>query len=794
MSNEKDSTTSEGYARPKHHETILRERGISPEVAAAYGLSYYDGPELIRLREEYEIVRYRRLPLHRTTGILMPYPRKKDYLDGSSPWNGSGADYHRVRADETSIEIEEFEGAGSHGRKTITIPRYFAVAGPVLPYFTWPIFESLNDTSRPIVFAEAPLKAISVSANLGVPAVGLGGVLAGAHDKAALETLGEICLHKSLLDIRWGGRTALIAFDAGLGGYDQPGNPMVALGAARLWKALSDLGAEVRLIRLPYFHPQDVDIDRCPEWRVEDQGPDDFIFREGKDAFMVLMDQAESAEPVEMMSAALAESKPSERAGLVAQLTRDTYFQAALCAGGPATLSAVAAITSAKAKLGKRDLQTLVSSFDARIQRRLKEHEPGWKDELILSANGAARNVGANVETALRKDSGLYGLVGYDSFRNQLVFLKTPPWTEQYSASRSVGSGTCWQGEDTTRLGHHLSRSHGIVDVPERKIEATVAVVARDHEYHPVRKYLEALTWDGTSRLSGWLTSYLGVEESEYSTRVAQWWLISAVARVLSPGCKADCILVLEGRQGLRKSSALGVLGGEWFSDADLGDLKSKEAALNLQGRWIVELPEGEIFSRASAEQLKSFTSKRADDLVPKYANFPVRLPRQAVFALTINDCEYLTDATGNRRFLPVACTKVDLTRLQIDRDQLWAEAKVLYDQGASWWPETEEEEEFCRYQTRNRLATDPWHSAICDGLAGKSQVTVDQLLDLIGVSPESRTRSHSLRVTKVLTALGWIHGQRSAKTRPWVPGEHAEVFPAVELSDIDDSGMDFFE
>lgn len=194
---------------------------------------------------------------------------------------------------------------------------------------------------------------------------------------------------------------------------------MVALGAARLWKALSDWGANVVLIRLPYFHPDDSCLEKGILWRQQDQGPDDFIVRNGAEQFRTLMDQARSADPHQMMQVALEGADPSERPGRVAALTRDTYFQAALIAGGKATMSAVAGLTKQRAGLGKRDLQELTSAFQERIRRRGTEQEPSWKEELVTTASGQPRAVGQNVELALRHDPGLRGLVAFDGLHSR---------------------------------------------------------------------------------------------------------------------------------------------------------------------------------------------------------------------------------------------------------------------------------------------------------------------------------------------------------------------------------------
>jgi predicted P-loop ATPase len=153
------------------------------------------------------------------------------------------------------------------------------------------------------------------------------------------------------------------------------------------------------------------------------------------------------------------------------------------------------------------------------------------------------------------------------------------------------------------------------------------------------------------------------------------------------PGCKNDCALILEGPQGLKKSTALRVLGEPWFTD-DIADIGSKDAQLQIRGAWIIEWSDLDAMSRVDISKVKAFMSRAIDRFRPPYGHRLVELPRESVFAGTTNSDSYLRDVTGARRFWPVRCGVIDIDSLKQDRDQLWAEAVVRFRDGASWWLE----------------------------------------------------------------------------------------------------------
>jgi len=274
---------------------------------------------------------------------------------------------------------------------------------------------------------------------------------------------------------------------------------------------------------------------------------------------------------------------------------------------------------------------------------------------------------------------------------------------------------------------------------------------------------LQGLRWDGVERVDRWLWAYLGAEDTEYSRAVGSRWLVSAVARVLRPGAKADCCLILEGAQGIRKSTALRKLAGEYFTD-ELADLGSKDAAMQTRGAWIIELSELARLSHSEVARIKAFMSRTTDRFRPPYGMRLVESPRQCVFAGTVNHSTYLRDETGGRRFWPVACGRIDVDGLTRDRDQLWAEAKARFDAGVVWWCRTGANG---RGQQVDRYEGDPWEEVIAPWVESQSSVSISEVLEKCLQKLQALwTQTDKNRASRCLRALGWEryrerHGSR---------------------------------
>lgn len=224
--------------------------------------------------------------------------------------------------------------------------------------------------------------------------------------------------------------------------------------------------------------------------------------------------------------------------------------------------------------------------------------------------------------------------------------------------------------------------------VSQVTIESNLLLVARQHSYDPVKEYLSSLVWDGTKRIDTFLMTYFhartvnayGKDITEHVSRIGRRWMVGAAARGLAPGTKFDTALILEGKTGLKKTTAVAALGGQFFSSGKI-NVKDKDSRLLVSKSWIIELGEVEALRQAEKEPhaVKSFFTDQYDDYRPPYGKAMESFPRRAVFIGTTEDDNYLSAKT-NRRYWGVWCQQIDRIGLERDRDQLWAEAVHIYN------------------------------------------------------------------------------------------------------------------
>jgi predicted P-loop ATPase len=380
-----------------------------------------------------------------------------------------------------------------------------------------------------------------------------------------------------------------------------------------------------------------------------------------------------------------------------------------------------------------------------------------WQAHLLRSDKGEPRALLANALVALEHAPAWRGVLAHDAFADRVILAKAPPFHTCAFAAREI------RDTDFTWTAQWL-QTNGIAVSADIAMAAMVAIAHRQ-SVHPVRDYLNGLEWDGEPRLDTWLVDHLGAEDTELNRLCASKFLLSAAARVFSPGCKVDTLLILEGRQGLKKSSALRALAGDWFTD-HMPDLSSKDAPMQIQGIWILEFAEFDKLGKTEASRAKSFISAQADRFRRPYGRATEDFPRQTVFAATINPggAGYLQDETGNRRYWTVACganwevgRQVDVKGLLAVRDQLWAEAVTRFAAGEAWWLESVEDENAQAEEAAARLVEDVWASGIADYVVSEDDTSVPEVLAYcVGKPADTWTQADQNRVARVLTSLGW--------------------------------------
>lgn len=389
-------------------------------------------------------------------------------------------------------------------------------------------------------------------------------------------------------------------------------------------------------------------------------------------------------------------------------------------------------------------------------------HITGWPHGLLMGDKGP-RALGFNAAYALEAYPPLKEMVALDTFTGRIVFLRDAPWGTPAQAM--------WSDEDDTGLSNYLQAID--IRIGSDVADRAVRYYARDKQFDSLQDYLSTLKWDGIPRL-GYVSNLLGAP-SDLSSVLISKWVISAVARAMRPGCQVDHVLVLEGTQGIRKSTALRTLFDPidkgWFRD-DLPPLNSKDAQQFLQGTWCIEIAELDAVNsrRAELEHVKAFLSRRIDSYRPPYGRKVQDFPRRVVFAGSTNDAHYLKDTTGNRRWWPIACeSAIQVDKLAKDAPQIWAEAVQRFNAGEQWWLDSTlpANADLAREQEARRTI-DPWEAEISTYILHRNHCTMDDLLAHLKVSIDKRSQVDSNRAQRILSLYGWTRKQFNDRGTRW--------------------------
>lgn len=306
-----------------------------------------------------------------------------------------------------------------------------------------------------------------------------------------------------------------------------------------------------------------------------------------------------------------------------------------------------------------------------------EEADLEWTKDLDVDGRGKYLSSANNLNSILMHDARLKGLFLLNTFDNKRYIAKSVPW-------RKIKKPEAIKNVDYSGVRNYIESIYNISG--NLKIDDAIALEFERNAYHPVKEYLSSLTWDHTNRIDNLLTAYLGVPSNVYTKEAIRKTLTAAVARIFNPGVKYDLVLTLVGKQGAGKSTFIRSLGRNWFSDS-FSTVTGREAFEQIQGAWLIEMAELSGLRKAEVESTKHFLTKQEDTFRPAYARATETFRRQCVFFGTTNSNDFLKDASGNRRFMPISIDQGKATKDVFNMpareiNQIWAEAVLLYKSG----------------------------------------------------------------------------------------------------------------
>lgn len=368
--------------------------------------------------------------------------------------------------------------------------------------------------------------------------------------------------------------------------------------------------------------------------------------------------------------------------------------------------------------------------------------------------HGAIKATLPNVLMALQRVDVCKVSLRYDMFRDELIMARGEeirPFTDT----------------DYTDLRVYFE-DEGFDPIGKEMMRDAVLSVGAANKYDSAIDWLNSLKWDGTPRIDRFLADYFDVKQTTYHKAVSAYLWTALAARVLDPGCQTDMVPVLYGSQGVRKSTAVAAIPPlrDMFTEVDLG-ARDADQSRKMRGKLIGEIGELKGLHSRDAESVKAFITRRYEEWVPKWREFGTLFPRRLVFVGTTNKDEFLSDSTGNRRWLPVNVgAKSDVEGIERDRDQLWAEAALMFAIGGVAWKDAEDlaKTVHATYSIDDNWADDirDWINTE-DTLTGEKPLTRkflqvrDVMENALGLTTSQRTKSAEMRVCDILRAFKFV-------------------------------------
>ena len=421
-----------------------------------------------------------------------------------------------------------------------------------------------------------------------------------------------------------------------------------------------------------------------------------------------------------------------------------------------------------------------------------------WISKLSIGIDGAIENTSKNLEIILENDKNLQGFA-YNELSNRVEVIGRVPWDRPKD-------NRFWREADESQLRLYIDKKY--IEFKERNFEVAFNSIVDNRRFHPVRDYLDTLPkWDGVKRVEEVFIKFLSADDNDYTRAITKKTFAACVARAYHPGTKFDSIPVLDGAQGIGKSTLIKYLAGEeFFSDnLSLTDMNDKTAAEKIQGNWLIEIGELSGMKKADIEKVKSFVSTTDDKYRASYGRVVESHPRQCVIFATVNGDGrgYLRDITGNRRFWIVKCNQTLQKRMWDEndknyREQFWSEAKEIYESGEELYLEgnlldiaTDYQNEALEQDERvgiveqylNRLLPTNWHEMdlykrrsflngddfICEkGTIQRTEVSNAEIwCECFGKSQSELKSSDSYQLAAIMKQIGGWERTSSIKKQP---------------------------
>ena len=406
--------------------------------------------------------------------------------------------------------------------------------------------------------------------------------------------------------------------------------------------------------------------------------------------------------------------------------------------------------------LGFADLDLLRKSNDITVRS-------GWELELSLNNNkpeGTLKNCSLffNYCPSLKK------VFRFNDFLQRPCITKNSPFIPDIEIKKNGYKE--FDDNNLSQLRTWLANEYEAEFSKDTILDCLMSYSLQNN-FNPLVEKLEscASNWDGINRLDNWLIDFCNAEyendnEKVYLQTVGKMTLISAVARAFEAGCKVDTILILEGKQGDKKSSFLEVLALGYFLELTQKFEDTKKVVDSMFGKWIIELPELKSL-KGDQDSVKAFITAKKDNERLSYGRFSKDFPRRSIFIGTTNNDEYLKDNTGNRRYFPVKTNNCDLFKLKKEVEQLWAEAVIQYRKGGKWWLDESDCKDAEILNTVEKiqfrkLYSDEMEWPVKEFLINKNSTTGQEVWVNVFKGTAPFNKSDQMRVSKIIKAIGF--------------------------------------